>query len=76
FIEQAREVVSAQGGVSEDLSREYGINGVPLLASISSLSFPHSFPFDFMHLIANIVPSPVAHWTGTFKDMTVGDEDY
>jgi hypothetical protein len=29
-----------------------------------------------MHLIANIMPTLVAHWTGNFKDMTVGDEDY
>ncbi|KAJ7142047.1 hypothetical protein C8R43DRAFT_830510, partial [Mycena crocata] len=89
FIEQARAVVDRERPVAEltDLSRETGINGIPLLASLSSLSFPDSFPFDFMHLIANIhqtfdisiadvMPCLVAHWTGTFKDMTAGDEDY
>lgn len=73
FIEQARSVLNDE---SDALSREYGINGIPLLASISSLSIPHSFPFDFMHLVGNIVPSLVAHWTGTFKEMTNGNEDY
>ncbi|KAJ7114214.1 hypothetical protein C8R43DRAFT_903080 [Mycena crocata] len=29
-----------------------------------------------MHIIANILPTLVALWTGTFKDMTDSDEDY
>lgn len=29
-----------------------------------------------MHLVANIMPSLVAHLTGTFKEMTDGNEDY
>ncbi|KAJ7840083.1 hypothetical protein B0H14DRAFT_3140573 [Mycena olivaceomarginata] len=31
FIEQAREVANANGASADDLSREYGINGIPLL---------------------------------------------
>ncbi|KAJ7860009.1 hypothetical protein B0H14DRAFT_3625335, partial [Mycena olivaceomarginata] len=36
---------------SEELAREYGIKGLPILFHVKSLQFPQSFPYDFMHLV-------------------------
>ena len=78
FLNQAEEVITAPTAVEEDrLSMEYGIKGVPLLSLISTLNLPLSFPLDFMHLIfENLVPNLVAHYTGNFKGLDDGDEEY
>ena len=56
---------------------QYGIKGVPLLSLISTLNLPLSFPLDFMHLIfENLVPNLVAHYTGNFKGLDDGVEEY
>ena len=54
----------------DDLAKEYGIKGRPILSCTSALSFPSSFPFDFMHLIwQNLMPNLVLFWTGEFKKL-------
>jgi hypothetical protein len=75
---QAEEVIRAQTIAEEDrLSLTYGIKGVPLLSLISTVTLPLSFPLDFMHLIfENLVPNLVAHYTGNFKGLDAGAEDY
>ena len=77
-MEQAREVQFASSNVDfECLATEYGIKGVPLLSTLSSLSFPVSFPYDFMHLIwTNLIPNLILLWTGRFKDLSHEDEGY
>jgi hypothetical protein len=51
-MDQAREVQFAPTATEEErLAKTYGIKGIPLLSYLPSLSFPKSFPFDFMHLI-------------------------
>ena len=58
----------------EWLAKEHGIKGIPVLSSISSISFPSSFPFDFMHLVwENLIPNLIEFWTGKFKDL--GDHE-
>jgi hypothetical protein len=58
-------------------SRAYGIKGVPALSYLKSLSFPLSFPYDFMHLIwENCIPNLILLWTGEFKGLDEGVEDY
>ena len=53
----------------KQLAKEHGIRGIPVLSSISSIFFPSSFPFDFMHLIwENLIPNLIESWTGEFKD--------
>ena len=48
-----------------------------LLASLNTLDFPFSFPFEFMHLIfENLFLNLVRHYTGTFKNLDSGIEDY
>lgn len=78
FIQQGTEVLKASTtAAAERLAKDSGIKGVPLLSSLNTLNFPLSFPFDFMHLIfENAVPNLVRHYTGTFKDLDSGIEDY
>ena len=77
-MEQAQEVQSAlTNATSEELATKYGIKGLPLLSALSSLSFPISFPYDFMHLIwTNLIPNLILLWTGNFKDLDHNDEGY
>jgi hypothetical protein len=62
---------------SKDLAKETGVKGVPLLSCLSSLLFPKSFPYDFMHLIwENVMKLLFQLWTGDFKKMDMGSGDY
>lgn len=78
FRAQANEVDTAENDTSaERLSREYGIKGLPVLAALSSISFPDSFPYDFMHLIwENVVKNLMLLWTNAYKGLDAGIEDY
>jgi hypothetical protein len=71
FMKQGERVQSAPTAAeSERLATNCGIKGVPLLNSLCSLSFPTSFPYDFMHLIwTNLIPNLILLWTGKFKDL-------
>ncbi|CDO68471.1 hypothetical protein BN946_scf184754.g5 [Trametes cinnabarina] len=78
FLQQAHEVQFARTGAEEErLAKQYGIKGIPLLSSLSSLSFPDSFPYDFMHLIwENVVKNLMNLWTGQYKGLDCGTGDY
>jgi hypothetical protein len=78
FLEQAEMVQSTSTTRDFDiLSTKFGIKGLPLLSALSSLSFPTSFPYDFMHLIwANLIPNLILLWTGKFKDLDHDGQDY
>jgi hypothetical protein len=78
LLAQAAEVDAAITITTADrLSKEYGIKGTPLLSYVCSLSFPHSFPYDFMHLIwENTIKNLILHWTGEFKGLDQGKESY
>jgi hypothetical protein len=78
FIEQANEVLAAETiSEADELAKEHGIKGLSVLSGLGSLNFPLSFPFDFMHLIfENLVPNLVRHYTGTFKGLDCGTENY
>ena len=69
FIEEANKVQFADTSTLEQsLAMSFGIKGIPLLSSLGSLSFPASFPYDFMHLIwENLIPNLVLFWTKRFK---------
>ena len=63
--------------IADDLSKIYGVNGVSILFHVSSISFPISFPYDFMHLIwENLIKNLVLLWTGKFKKLNQGTESY
>jgi len=78
FIQQAKAVQNAPTAAALDwLATKYGVKGILLLSSLTSLSFPASFPYDFMHLIwANLIPNLILLWTEKFKDFKHQDEDY
>lgn len=78
FLHQAHEVQSSSTKAAEErLAKSYGIKGVPVLSYLDSLSFPLSFPFDFMHLFwENTLPNLVMLWTGSFKGLDEGTENY
>lgn len=78
LLQQARKVELAKSGdEANSLSKEYGIKGTPLLSYVHSLSFPTSFPYDFMHLIwENLIPNLILHWTNRFKGVDEGTGCY
>jgi hypothetical protein len=78
FLKQAQEVQNAQtASEQKKLSMKYGINGIPLIAQLSSISVPESFPFDFMHEIwENLIKNLIALWTGDFKGLDEGSGNY
>ena len=77
-MNQAHDIDMAPNkAASERLAKEHGIKGTPALSSLSLVSFPSSFPFDFMHLIwENLIPDLTDFWTGEFKDMDHEDKGY
>ncbi|KAF7761920.1 hypothetical protein Agabi119p4_9912 [Agaricus bisporus var. burnettii] len=78
LMEQAIAVqMSPTNAASEDLAKRYGIKGIPVLSNVSAISFPESFPFDFMHLIwENLIPNLISFWIGEFKDLDHGHKGY
>ncbi|KAF5370298.1 hypothetical protein D9758_006954 [Tetrapyrgos nigripes] len=78
FQEQAAQVEFAiSSRQSEILSREYGIKGISIFSQLSSITFPNSFPHDFMHLVfENNLENLVKHWTGQFKGLDDGFGGY
>jgi len=78
FMEQAKEVQYVPTNVDyKGLATKYGIKGLLLLSSLTSLSFPVSFSYNFMHLIwTNLIPNLICFWTGKFKDISHHDEGY
>lgn len=44
---------------------------------LPSLSFPDSFPYNFMHLLwENVVKNLMQLWTSTYKSLGQGSEEY
>lgn len=78
ILHQAREVRDAPSKTQKKhLSKIYGVKGVSLFSNLKSLSFPLSFPYDFMHLIwENLIPNLILLWTGKFKDLDEGVGQY
>jgi hypothetical protein len=68
---QANEVQSAESNAESDrLAIKYGINGVPLLSVLDSLSLPLSTGYEFMHLVfENLLPNLALFWSGNFKSL-------
>jgi hypothetical protein len=78
IIAQANEIeTSRMQTAAYDLSIAYGIKGSSIFLYLSSMSFPLSFPFDFMHLIwENVVKNLILLWTGHYKGLDQGTEQY
>ena len=78
LLKQAVEVQTAlTSTASERLATKYGIKGLPLLSALTSLSFPLSFPYNFMHLIwSNLIVNLIHLWTAKFKNLDHDNEEY
>ena len=62
---------------AEALSKEYGVKGRSILSEIDSLSFPQSFPLDFMHIAwENVTKTLTTLWSGDYKGLDEGDHKY
>jgi len=74
FMVQAKAVESVHmEKQQEELAKASGIKGVPLLSTLSSLRFPQSFLYNFMHLVwENLILNLVLFWSGCFKGMDKG----
>jgi hypothetical protein len=78
FIRQAVQVSTAHDNAEAGRrATQFGINGVPILAMLSSLSFPNSFPHGFMHaIIENVFTTLIDLWTTDYKNLDQGSEEY
>ncbi|KDQ21487.1 hypothetical protein BOTBODRAFT_98945 [Botryobasidium botryosum FD-172 SS1] len=77
FMQQARAVDRASTKTEWDLlAKRYGIKGTPILTQVSSLDFPTSFPPDMMHIVRNLIPLLIDHYTGDFKGLDRGNGSY
>jgi hypothetical protein len=78
FMMQARQVAFADTvGEQEKLAKSYGIKGISVLSCLSTVRFPNSFPYDFMHLLwENVVKNLHFLWFGDYKGLDVGTGHY
>ena len=61
----------------EELGKYYGIRHFPLVNRVSSINYAVSFPWEWLHLFCeNVIPNLVRLWSGTFKGIGPGEEDY
>lgn len=78
LMEQAKEVDRASTKAeAETLSKKYGIKGTSILSELDSLSFPQSFPPEFMHVAwENISRTLETLWSGDYKGLDEGKRKY
>ena len=59
------------------IAKETGIKGTPILSTLDSVTFPQSFPLDFMHIAwENVIKTLISLWTGDHKGIGEGKESY
>jgi hypothetical protein len=78
FLEVHERIEEATSATKRDkLKKHYGIRHFPLLNRVSSIDYATSFPWEWLHIFGeNAIPNLVNLWSGTFKDIDVGQEDY
>ena len=78
LMKQANNIQMAPNNATHEwLAKEHGIKGIPVLSSVSSISFPSSFPFNFMHLVwENLIHNLIDFWTGKLKNLDHKDGGY
>jgi hypothetical protein len=79
-LQQALDIEAARTDADEEVQqRNTGVNGLSPLARLGSLSFPTTFPHDFMHIMfENVLPSLFNLWIrdGRWIGFGTGTEDY
>ena len=78
FVRDAHLVVTAATRAEEErIAKLSGIKGRTILLALDSLTFPLSFPYDFMHLIyENLIKNLISLWTNDYKGLDTGIGDY
>jgi hypothetical protein len=76
FLAQAKSLQDACTDKDcEELMKAYGIKSIPLLRALTSLRFPWSFLYNFMHLIwENLILNLILIWSGCFKGIDKGKQ--
>lgn len=61
----------------ERIAKEHGVKGEPSLRRVNSIDYANCAPWEWMHLfLENIIPQLIDLWTGRYKMLDVGSEDY
>ncbi|KAJ7652366.1 hypothetical protein DFH06DRAFT_1418733 [Mycena polygramma] len=77
FLEIIDKIANSTSAAAEKQAKFHGIKGPPALRRVGSMDLARSYPWDFMHLLfENIIPNLVALWSGKYKGMDTGEEDY
>ncbi|KIO17587.1 hypothetical protein M407DRAFT_84835 [Tulasnella calospora MUT 4182] len=77
YIRQAKEVDEAPTqNERKRLSQLYGINYTPIVAKIPGITFPSSFPYEFMHLLEGSIKNYVELFCNAFKSLGEGVESF
>ena len=59
------------------IAKQTGIKGLPGLSRVGSLDYAQSSAWEWFHLfLENIIPNLVDFWTGQFKGLGMGKEDF
>ena len=59
------------------IAKQTGIKGLPGLSRVGSLDYARSCAWEWFHLfLENVIPNLVDFWTGQFKGLSVGNEDF
>ena len=77
-LRQGYEVLQAPNDTARsNLATDCGVKGVSLLARLSSMSIPASFPVEIMHMVwINLIPQLAELWTRQFNGLDDGIESY
>lgn len=78
FRETATRIhATATKAAKERIAKETGIKGLPAMSHIQSLDYARAVPWEWFHLLLeNVIPNLVDFWTGNFKGLSVGTEEF
>lgn len=78
FIETTTRIRAAlTKAEKERIAKETGIKNIPAMSRVGSLDYARSFPWEWFHLLLeNIIPNLVDFWTGQFKGLGEGVEEF
>ena len=78
FLDVFQEIRDAPTkAAKERIAKETGIRGLPGLHRVGSLDYAQSIPWEWFHvLLENIIPNLIDLWTGQFKGLNIGDDEF
>ncbi|KIK94880.1 hypothetical protein PAXRUDRAFT_33269 [Paxillus rubicundulus Ve08.2h10] len=78
FIDTVTQLHAATTKIAKErIAKQTGIKDLPAMHRVGSLDYAQSVPWEWFHLLLeNIIPNLVDFWTGWFKDLDSGTEDF